>query len=177
MDSDKFKPSQKDAERFVGLAILFATGSYEPSVKLHSSLASVGTTKEWDYFCTVAVIGSAIMHLNANTDILTDHFQVLIGEELNSRLPRGWDAVEDLMNFIGRGETPKYSEGQSAKSKLHIINEQLGCGVGGWILWNLQKKAPEETDIETVSYLGRLCYEKFGAEVASTFVQGQLGLN
>ncbi len=173
MDTDDFKATRKGAERLVGLAKLFAIGSYEPMVKMHPPLASVGTTKDWDYFCTIAIIGSTMMHLQINSDILTDSFQLMIGEELNSKLPRGWDAVEDLMKFIGRGEIPKFGEAQSTESKLHVINEQLVGGVGGWILWNLQKKAPEETDIETVSHFGRLFYEKFGAELAAMFLQRQ----
>lgn len=159
------------AKELLSLANLGAIASFTQFQKLYPEVGRRFSSEEWDYYCTVAVVGSAMLHMRARSEcdpILTEEFQIALGRMLNRKLTAGWAAVSDLFGFIERQGLPDIANTITREHLLDERQEMIGAAVGLWLVWNLKRTEPSSEDNVLVSALGRFMFEHYGAVVAQS---------
>jgi hypothetical protein len=168
------------AKEMLACAELGALASFKQFQANHPEIPTRFLTEDWDYFCTVALIGSALLHMRARIaydPILTEDFQIALGKMLNRKLLSGWAAVNDLFGFIERQGIPDVANAIACDYLLDERKETIAAAVGMWIVWNLKKAPPSPSDNALVSALGRFMFEHYGAVVADLTYKKACGQN
>lgn len=165
----------KIEKEIIDNASLSAAGFYEPVAKKYPELRKFKNIKQWDFFATVAIVGSCLMNLQMEEDeVLLRNLQHNFQKEFQDFHPQGWDAIEDLFNFIDTSKKPskpKTLNEHTAPKYLNQLIDTIALSVGLWVVLNLQGSHPKKSQFELSSTLANLFYKKVGVELAVKYAQ------
>lgn len=153
----------------MGTAKLFAVGAYEPAVQKFPELLHCERLDDWDFFTTVAIVGSCEVQVALFTDVLgrrVKHaLQQKFLDEFRSFHRSARSALDDLKSFVERA-LPDLADARDLPEVIKSTHQQFGTSIGMWLLWNLKGQMPEEAEYHVANTLGYILYADCGYVLA-----------
>lgn len=138
------------AEQLVSAAAIVAITSHEQVIGRHRELESVAPANklaDWDFFMTVAGVGTAFMMI-ADRVPLAEQKRTCeaVQAALRSKHPEGFAALADFLEFVKRNVDGGID---------------LPGAIGAWVIWNLKQAAPNDQEAKPAPVLGLFLLQGF----------------
>ncbi|MDE2980910.1 MAG: hypothetical protein OXU74_06915 [Gemmatimonadota bacterium] len=136
---------RKRAKNVLAMGEIAAVSSLTPLLNQFPELDELVTeTATWDFFGTVAAVGSA-MYL-AHKEIPQDQVRATeraVAKVLNKWDHQGYQAYLDLHQFVA----PRIEQGWT-----------IELAVGAWVMWNIKGAKPTEREFQVGAAIGSMFF-------------------